>query len=258
MPETDAAYLDFERPLYFECVTSEMAEHTAMATEHYVEKGANVSDHVRPGLDKVTLDVFISNTILKDVNNAYGLTVEGVELDVQVMNAEVISTVLDVPSTGTKVYPTPGSLIGAATSAIGEAISGKTTYKAQGLASKLGPYAGISKAQILRHPKIDHVRDVIVMLDDWRVRGVLGKVYTSWKTYQSMVITGVRVKRTSATGDAGEVSIELKEVRLVESLLVTAPVASETRGNTAVAKGRQPTSFKRDTPKASTLRGATR
>ena len=214
---SDAAYLDFDgTTFYFEAVTSESAEHTAMATEHNVEKGANVSDHVRPGLDKVTLEVFISNNLILDLNGIYGGGYEGVELE--------------VPSTSPKIYPTPGSLIGAATSAIGDLLSGKPVYK----------------AIITKRDKANVVKDVVTMLDDWRIEGVVGKVILSWKTYDSVVITKVAPGRPAETGDGATISLDFQEIRLVESLLVTAPKPTEARGKTAVAKGRQPTSFVRE------------
>lgn len=222
---SDAAYIEFDdAPFYFECVTSESAEHTATATEHGVEKGANVTDHVRPGNDRVTLEIFVSNHVLEDVNGVYGGGIEGVELDVPVFKQ--------------KLAPTPGALFNAATSALGDLISGKPSYK----------------AQIIKRDKANVVKDIVTMLDDWRIEGVVGKVILPWKTYESMVITKVAPSRDGGTGDAASVSVDFQEIRLVESLLVTAPKPTETRGKTMKAKGRQPSSFVRDTgPKSSLL-----
>jgi hypothetical protein len=237
---SDSAYLEFDdETLYFECVTSETAEHTATATEHNVEQGANVSDHVRPGLDKVTLEVFVSNTPIEDVNGKYDLAKESVELDVIVMQAQAFFSELDVPEFKQSLAPTPGSLINAATSAIGDLISGKPAYKAQGLMSTPGRYAGLAKASVLRMSKANVVKDVVSLLDDWRLEGVVGKVVTSWKTYESVVITSVEIKRSATTGDAATIAIRLQEIRLVESRITTAPMPTETRGKVAVAKGRQ-------------------
>lgn len=222
---SDAAYLEFDdTSLYFEAVTSESAEHTATATEHNVEQGANVSDHVRPGLDKITLELFVSNHLIEDLNGAYGGGLESVELD--------------VPEYKQKLAPTPGSLINAATSALGDLLSGKPTYK----------------AQVIKRDRANVVKDIVTSLDEWRVGGVVGKVILPWKTYESMVITRVAPSRTPESGDAASITCDFQEIRLVESLLVTAPKPTESRGKTMKAKGRQPTSFVRDTgPKKSLL-----
>lgn len=258
MAEGDAGYLDFDdSSLFFECVVSEQAEHTATATDHNVEQGANVSDHVRPGLDRVTLEVFVSNTLLNDPNGFYGGSVEGVEFNVPTMKSKAIYTELDVPTFKQKLAPTPGALINAVTSALGDLISGKQAYKAGGQESEQGSFK--AAAQVYQHARINQVKDVVTQLDAWRVGGVVGKIFLPWKAYESVVITKVSPKRTAESGDAASISIEFKEIRLVESMLVTAPKPTETRGQTMVAKGRQPTTFVRDTgPKASTLRKATK
>jgi hypothetical protein len=214
---SDAAYIEFDdTTFYFEAVTSEGGEHTATATEHNVEKGANVSDHVRPGLDKVSLEIFVSNHLIQDLNGIYGGGIQSVELD--------------VPEAKKQLYPTPGSLISAATSALGDLISGKPAYK----------------AMIIKRDKANVVKDIVTMLDGWRVGGVVGKVILPWKTYDSVVITKVAPSRKPENGDGATVSLDFQEIRLVESLLVTAPKPTEPRGKTAVAKGRQPTSFVRE------------
>lgn len=207
----NSAYFEFDDVSYlFECVTSETGEHTSTATEHNVEKGANVSDHIRPGLDKVSLEVFVSNTPLTDVNGLYGLAKSSVELD--------------VPSFKQSLSPTPGALINAAASAIGDLISGKPTYKAQFIT-----YGGPRNV-----PK-----DVVTQLDDWRLKGVVGKVVTAWKTYESVIIEHVGVKRDASMGEAVTITIDLREIRMVETKMVTVPIPTETRGKTMVNKGRQ-------------------
>lgn len=215
--DRDSAYLDFDdNSMFFECVTNEGADHTATATEHNVEKGANVSDHVRPGLDKVSIELFVSNHLLEDINGLYGGGIEGVELD--------------VPTFKQSLSPTPGALINAAASAIGDAISGKPSYK----------------VSIIKRDKANVVKDIVTQLDTWRIGGVVGKVFLPWKTYESVVITKVSPSRTPESGDGASISVEFQEIRLVESLLVTAPKPTEPRGKTAVAKGRQPTSIVRE------------
>lgn len=48
--------------IMFDAVTRDAHESSATVTEHPVEEGANISDHVRPDLDRVTLEAVVSNT----------------------------------------------------------------------------------------------------------------------------------------------------------------------------------------------------
>lgn len=221
MPEDSAkksAYLDFDGPLYFECVTTEQSEETSTATEHNVEKGANVSDHVREEADRVTLECFVSNHPLFEYGSKY-------------FGAKSESKELDVPKKDKPIPMTPGAAINALTSAvsglIGDLLFGKKSYK----------------AQIIKYPaRLTVVKDIVGQLNDWRKAGQVGKVYTPWKVYDSMIITHVAVKRDPSMGDAATISIDFQKIRLVETKLVTVPKTSEKRAMNMNNKGAQPAS----------------
>lgn len=222
-----SAYIEFDSTiLHFDVVTTETAEHTATVTEHPVESGSDIADHVRDGLDTVTLEVMVSNTPTADMNGMYGGTIESVELK--------------VPKFERPTPMTPGGLMSAGIDAV------------KGLLSTEEPW----KAQVLKFPaKFNAVKDVLSMLDEWKKAGVVGSVITGWKLYPSVVITRVSPSRNSSTGDAATFSIEFKEIRVVESKMITAPVPTEARGQIKRPKGRQPTSFVRDpAPKKSLLK----
>ncbi len=53
---------DIERSIDIDCSINEGYEIAAEVTEHAVETGANISDHVRAKNETVTLEAFISNT----------------------------------------------------------------------------------------------------------------------------------------------------------------------------------------------------
>jgi hypothetical protein len=212
------AYLEFEdTPFFFDVVEKESLKHTATATEHPVEEGANVSDHVKDNLDTVLLDVFVSNTPVRDVNNLYNGQVSGLELK--------------VPKAEKSVAIMPGALMNAGLDALSSLINGPEEWK----------------AIVLQFPeKFDNVAFVLNTLLDWKSRGVVGKVITTHRTYPSVYITGVEMNRDATTGDGAAITIELKEIRIVEAKLITAPIPTEERGKTMKSKGRQPTSFVRD------------
>ena len=208
----DAAYLQFDGvDLYFECNTSEAGEHTSTPTEHAVEQGANVTDHVRSNPRRFSLEVFLSNT---------PITIGGLA-DMQFTFVE-----LDVPKFEKPIIPTPGAVLSAGAAALNALVNGKPLHKAAVLKAS-------SKANI--------VKETIELLEKWRTNAVLGEVIASWGVYKNVVITKVAPSRDASTGDAAKVSLEFTEIRLVEAKMVTAPAPSEPRGQTMVNKGRQPT-----------------
>lgn len=238
-------YLEFAgQPLYFDAVTNEATKHAAKVTEHPVEDGANVSDHIRDELDTVTLEVFVTNQPIKDVNNLYGLDLNYIELiEVDGKEGKLAGKQLDIP----KYRPipiTPGAAIQAIGNAVRDLLGDATVAQLYGQteAKKLTAAAPVQNWPT----KFNAITDTVAQLVDWKMRGVVGKVITPWKTFPSVVFTEIGTVRNAPTGDAAIVSLSFKEIRLVESKLVTAPVPTEPRGNTEKAKGRQPTSFVRE------------
>lgn len=51
-----------EQSILFDATVRDSHESSATITEHPVDEGANISDHIRPDLDQVTLQVVVSNT----------------------------------------------------------------------------------------------------------------------------------------------------------------------------------------------------
>jgi hypothetical protein len=224
--KTKEAYLLFEdSPLHFDVVTNEQTEASANTTEHAVEQGADVSDHIRQEADRVTLQVFVSNTPVRDVNNLYNGQIAGLELQ--------------VPKAEKPLVPMPGALMNAGLDALASAINGPEQWK----------------AIVLQFPeKFDNVAFVLSTLIGWKERGVIGDVITPHRTYPNMAITRVTTTRTSDTGAGAELSIELRAVRLVEVASATLPIPSEPRGNVQVNKGKQPTTELPEGPKKSTAK----
>jgi hypothetical protein len=208
----EAAYLDFDGVLMHFLVTNEQAEHKASVTEHAVERGANVSDHVRDEADAISLQVIISNAPTQKFGESYGGFVAGKPLQVEKFERSLA--------------PTPGSLMNAGLNAL------------EGL---LNPPDAVV-AMVLQYPfRFNAVKDEVQQLLDWKESGTIGKVITGWRDYEDMVITGVNVQRTSTTGDAAEVSIDFRKIRLVEVSLVNIPIPAEIRAKKMLNKGKQPT-----------------
>jgi hypothetical protein len=240
-----AAYLSFDGlDLHFDAVTNEAPEMTAKATESPVEEGANVSDHVQDELDTITLEVFVTNQPIKDVNGVYGLDDSFIEfLSLNATEPIIAGQKLDVPTY--RPFPvTPGALLQTIGNAITDLLGDDKVAQLYG---QTQPKRIEAPAQLQRWPtKFNAITDVVGLLIDWKKRGVIGKVILPWKTFDSVVIERIAPVRNASIGDAAQVSLSFKEIRLVESKLVTAPVPTEPKGKTQVAKGRQPVSIVRE------------
>jgi hypothetical protein len=211
--KTIPAYLVFDdTSLHFDAVLNELCEHTSTVTESAVEEGANVADHVRAENPHITLELFISNSPVRDVNELYNGQVAGLELK--------------VPEPEKSIPFTPGAAMTALGDAIGNALNPPTPWK----------------AEVLQFPeRFNNVQYVESTLIEWKDNGEMGEVITPHRLYENMVITRVSKTRTKETGDGANITVELKGVRLVEVKSITAPVPTETRGKVKKPKGKQPT-----------------
>jgi hypothetical protein len=196
--------------LQFDVVTDEIQEGAADVTEHPVEQGPNVSDHVRPLLNTVSLEGYISNEPLFDTGGR-GAALKSIDLDVKTYVAPLA--------------PTPGALF----SALGGAIS-----------KLFGGSSPIVQASVLKfNSAFDAVSDTWALLETLRKTGQLLTVYTTVDEYDNMVLIKNRLPRDAGSGTGGRFSLDFKQIRLVQVALVTAPVPTEKRAVKKVDKGPQ-------------------
>jgi hypothetical protein len=199
----------------FNAVTNQTHEGTSEVTEKAVEKGADVADHIRQNGDRVSFECMVSNEPLFAEDNFGGNENFGIEQ---------APSLLDVPSYEPPLQPTPGSLFHAAGSAIRNVLFGKPEYVARVL-----QFAVPFDAVLAVHEKL------ITLKED----GEVLTVYTSTRTYEDMVLTGVVLNKTPSEGTGAKFSLEFKKVRFVESLLVDAPVPTELRATPPKKKSTQ-------------------
>lgn len=235
-----SAFLSFDGvDLHFDAVTSEQVTHQATVTEHNVEEGANIADHIRDGLDEITLELCVTNQPIRGINNVYGRDPSYVELlEVEVKQYSLEGRNLDVPKYR-PVPVTPGAAIQAIGTAVVDLLSDATVAQLYGKPEAITLSGAANVASFGQ--KFNAITDTIGLLVKWKKTGVLGSVITPWKTFPSMVILNVGALRTAASGDCAMVNLTLKQVRLVEAKLVSAPVPTEDRGKSKKAKGRQGT-----------------
>lgn len=192
----------------FDIDTQETHELANVITEHPVEEGADVADHVRPQLKRFQLEGFVSDTpLLSNHNVVNEATFQDLELQIPEM-------------------PMQASLSGAISagvSAIGNAFTG-------------GPKP--LKVKMLRFDNFkSRKRAAFEAFEDARINARLVRVITSVAEYENMLIEQVTVTRSPDDCDGATFSIALKEIRLVVSDIVVAPEPAELSGQLMKAAG---------------------
>lgn len=190
-----------EHSIYFNAVLGQTHEHTSEVTEHPIEDGSTVTDHVIQKNDRFTMEGVVSNEPITPDDN-FGGNAHG---------GEVVGVRLDVPSYEPPLAPTPGALFSAVGSALKNLIMGKPEYY----------------AQILRFgEKFDATYNVHNVLKEIKDTAKICTVHTSTILYESMILTGVSAPKVSSDGTGLRFNLEFRKIRKVESLLVDAPKPS--------------------------------
>lgn len=158
-------------------------------TDHAVESGTDVADHIRPEPDMLAIQGVISNTpILLPKDHADGATTVNVEIE-------------GVPP-GVKVpLPVVGALVGSIP--IGPAPKGTVM--------------GFS-------PDFDRVAACYEELLKIRNEGILVRVLTRLREYDNMAMESLEVVRDASSGNALNLSLSFKEVRFGSTEEVPVPV----------------------------------
>lgn len=210
----------------FDLTMSEAHEATAEVTEHPVEQGANIADHVRQNPQTLSLEVYVTNTPSNDLGGRG--------------SKETLE--LQYPRFEPPLAPTPGSLFRAAKNATSGLVN-----------SLLGGGPATSITVLTFGEEFDRVKETHdTLLDLWN-RGQTMAVVTSTQTYESMVLTRVSLPRDHSGG--ASFNLDLKHISTVTTATVKAPQPAEKRGAPSQNKGSQagkPVAGK-DAPKAASL-----
>lgn len=193
----------------FDAVVRDTHESSAEVPEHTIEKGANISDHIRPNLDSVTIQAVVSNTPIRQP----GTQMDGVRG--RQIGLEIV---------GPRSPPFVGALGAAA-----RVIAG-------------GGNVVLAKANVLNFTdQFDRVRTVYEELLNLEKDGTVIGIVTSLREYENMVIRRISPVREAASSNALVVTIEATEIRIVDSEIVQAPEPVEVRGNRSSNQGQQNT-----------------
>jgi len=183
---------DSGRIITFDVIESENHESVAEVTDHPVEVGANISDHIRPLPDRLSLTAYTSNQPI---------------FPNPITQRGAISAIKITPATYTiPVEPTPGALYRAGIQALG---------------SLFGPADQTVNVLTFSAP-FNAIWETYEVLRELQTNGVLLRIITPIRFYESMVIERVAAPRSA--GDAGVAfGIDVRRLRVVESGKVEAP-----------------------------------
>lgn len=200
------------RVVSFDAILDELHETVSEITEHPVEVGVDVTDHVRPLPDRVNLVGYSSN--------------QPIIINPFTQRGELRSFKLEVPKYEPPLEPTPGSIFRNTIAAVDGLLFGEPEYT----------------AQILAFPdEFDAIRETYELLLELQKNAVICEVLSPLRWYQDMILERVSAPRT--TGDSGVAfGMDLRQLRVVESGQVASPpVPEDPSGHPLQAKGSQGT-----------------
>lgn len=191
--------------IHFDAVRTVEHRHTAVATRHPVEKGADISDHVHVALPSVSVTGYVS---IAPLNSASSIPeIQGVP----VPSGFYVPVSLPPSPGNNRARALQGGLIQAGLNAL----SGITSPSIVESLITTDPLGRVAKMhELLTEAQAD--RKIVRFVDEA-------------KTYENMLLTSIIVNRTAREFGAA-FQLELEQIKHVASVLVDAPVPKEVRG----------------------------
>lgn len=205
-------------------VMSERHESIVQITEHAIEVGANITDHIRKTLQKFSLDAWLCNTPITTDE----LQERGFEDTVSV----------SFPRYKLPFEATPGALFRAAGGALDSLFSDppKTSYDVRVLVFDT----------VFYRPK-----EILEQLKAYQEAAMLFNIISQTAVYQDMAIETIALPIEEPGG--ANLTIEFKQIRTVSTSNVTAPAPLEKRGAPKKTTGSQATTTTKDAPSSASL-----
>ncbi len=189
--------------LAFDAVLSEQHQLSAEVTDYAVEQGIAVVDHVRPNPDRITLEVFVSNTPVYSDDGVNG------------------PLTLDLP------YPD-------------QAPAGFAAGGFQAVSAALTRPTQVSANVMQFDGDIDYVAQAFSQLQVLKDTATLLSIITPRKAYFNMILERVDMRRDKQVGSGGaNFSLDFREIRIVSSKIVAAPLPTIPRAIPTVDKGKK-------------------
>lgn len=253
LPQTVLEWIDAGgnvNNLAFDVVVSEEWDEGATVTEHPVETGANVADHVRVTLPKCELQVRSTNEPI-DVNNFDQATSGQQQLFVRTPYWTVGSGVFSAPDWNNPILAR--ALVATAGGVVGGAIGGalgnnqlggvagliagiaaaQLALPAQAESNSISTDAGLAppdsppsppQVTVQQWPGKDYVEMTHALLVQLKNSAQLIDVIGTKQVEFDMVIETLTFLRDADTGTGENITIGLKKVRIVSTKTVAAPI----------------------------------
>lgn len=192
----------------FDCDMQQAHAFANEITDHPVEEGADITDHVRRQLNRYTVEGYVTDSpTISNPDVVNQAAFEQVELQIPTKDFQ----------------PSVSAVIGAAVTAVGDALFG-------------GPAP--LKATMLRFENFEsRKRAALEILEEALKSARLVRVITSMKEYDNMLINTLDVTRTPDDGTGATFVVGLREIEQVSSDIVIAPEPAELLGAVAKAAG---------------------
>lgn len=193
----------------FDLVISETHTNASELTGHPVEKGVDISDHVKHNPIELSLEVWVTNAPVTP-QDKYGGGLQSLTLQL-------------VPK------PPPANPIQRFFTDLSQSIHDAI----------FGPKAPLVITGLFFPQPFDKIKDTHDALTTLERSGGTMTVITSTVKYPNMVLQKVSYEKTAA--GEGSFSLDFKQARIVTTSTVTAPAPAEPRGAPSTAKGSQAT-----------------
>lgn len=194
------------RTLSVDATIREKHSAAAEVTEHAVESGVSLADHVRQVRDRLSLEIHVSNTPLRSFDDAKG-AIGPIDLSVTTRPLGAGLTKGATPKAGAEWSP-----------------------------AKIG-----GKANLLQFTsEFDRVRAVWEVLTALKEFALPVQIVTSIRQYDEAVIVGLEIERTAGTANASTISVELVTILTADSETVDEPLPLETLAERRGSAGPQP------------------
>ncbi len=217
----------------FDATLVENHSSSAKATEHPVEEGAALTDHVRPDLDRVSVTGIITNTPTNDTSIS------------RVAGARVVAGMVGGPTYlrlafNTSKQTRAASLVGGFISPLNINGFGRPAKRAEFVPGTRGTFPADVVGSAMQFPvRKDRPKEVYNVLQFLCSSGIEVKLLTELREYPTMVIEQLRAPVTIE--DAIQFSLELKQIRFATTkrtkIVPTKRLTAETRGQTLVDEG---------------------
>ncbi len=222
----------------FDVITGEQHDLSATVSEHPVEEGANIADHVRPDLQRLSLKAFVTDT---PINSATELGVSPGSLQGRYLPltipGRISKQLTQLNMSGG--YP-PLTLPGVGISVPTNGFS-RPFVPAVVAGSEWGEVDNSVSGYFLQFPtRLARCRGIFQQLEFLCNKGIQVEVATDLRFYERMLITSVSAPRDGTTGIEFTINFrELRTAKTQKTFVKRKAAPAEKRAQTQVPQGKK-------------------